>query len=219
MARKVISKKDDLGNLFPDYVASLPDAEVDAIDRFFKKGNILSVLVKEEEVSLIYPRTEFFLMRLASMENLYNDFRKRRDYWVNELKSIQMQEQTQKVKMLAHPLFWKHSVKKIVDSNYKKKADKVELPIHLVSDEKWKPMLETFIKDSEYRDRLSDTVENSIFYSDTKKLAQQAKDITEFKVSQSKRKIEEFQGKMKKLEHEIESYNAIQKFLKQHSLL
>ncbi len=219
MGRKVISKKDDLQELFPEYLAQLKEEEVQAIDRFFKKGNVVSLLIKGEDISLIYPQSEFFLMRLARLENLLQDYKKRKKYWEKELQSALLEEGRRKIKMLAHPLFWQHSFKKIINSEYREKSEKVELPIHLVSDQKWKPMLEAFVKDPEYRERLTDTVENSIVYSDKRKLAQQAKDITNFKINQSKRKIEEFEKKIQKLEKELEAYNSILNFLKTLNLL
>ena len=75
---------------------------------------------------------------------------------------------TNQVLKLKEPLYWKHIAKMATDSDYRKDAETVKLPAHLVSDKKWQPMVKMFVNDLDYRKQLSETVRTSVVYKKEK---------------------------------------------------
>ena len=106
-------------------------------------------------------------------------------------------------------LFWKHMAKCAVDPDYKNDSQKVKLPVHLVSDNRWKPMVKMFVQDLDYRKQLVQTVDESIVYKKEKRVAQYADLLQKFRMEQSNRKIDELKLKIGALEADISAMQEL----------
>ena len=87
-----------------------------------------------------------------------------------------------------------------MDADYRKDAESVKLPVHLVSDKKWKPMVKTFVEDIEYRKQLTETVNTSIIYKKNKRVAQFADELQGFRMTAADKQVKDLDGKLDELE-------------------
>ena len=114
---------------------------------------------------------------------------------------------------LSDPLYWKHVAKTISDKDYKQDAEKVGLPVHLVADPKWKPMIKMFIEDLEYRKNLTETVQESIVYGKGKnKVAKYADDLQNLRSDVSSTQLKDIGAKLTELEEDINAFKIIEKW-------
>jgi hypothetical protein len=126
-----------------------------------------------------------------------------------------MYHQVNQVKKLGEPLYWKHIAKSMIDSDYRKDANSVKLPAHLVSDKKWKPMVRMFVNDIEYRKQLTETVNTSIVYKKNKKVAQFADDLKGFRMDAADKQVKDLEEKLSILDATEKSLKEMQKWAKE----
>ena len=185
----------------------------EAIKHYFLRGGIVRVHLDSESQKqwppLVYPtklRIRALIKEKNSLKSNYSG--KKRD-WEKKLKDAEFYGLKHSVKKYSQPLYWKHKAKFARDSEYREDAEKVNLPLHLVADPRWQPMIRMFIEDLEYRKQLTETVENSIVYRKDKKLAKHATELQNFRKTESSRKIVELNKKIAEIDADINSYQAL----------
>lgn len=187
-----------------------------ALKHYFSRGGIIRVELDSQKGKdwpvLVYP-TKIRLRALIREKNsLKANYLKKKKDWEKKLREAEFYDITHSLKKFSSPLYWKHLAKIMSDSDYRNDAEKVKLPLHLVSDSRWKPMIRMFIEDEEYRKQLTETVEHSIVYKKHKKVARYASELRDFRKSESSKKIAELQKKIDEIERDLNSYRELMKW-------
>ena len=187
----------------------------DALKKYFARGGVVSAVKKSNNVwpKLIYPSPLRVKSQLKELQDLKDYFAKKRSEWDKRLKDAKSYHSRQHVLKFSEPLYWKHVAKTLTDSDYRSDFEKVKLPVHLVADLKWKPMVRMFVEDLDYRKNLTETVQESIVYKKGRsKIAKYADDLMQLRGEISTSKIGELDKKIAKLSDEISALKVIEKW-------
>jgi len=186
----------------------------EALKHYFSRGGIIRVNIEKQKQwpGLVYPTKLRLRALIRQREVLKANYLKKTRDWEKKLKDAEFYGIMHSVKRFSSPLYWKHKTKMISDSDYRKDAEKVDLPLHLVSDPRWQPMIRMFIEDLEYRKQLTETVENSIVYKKDKKLAKYATELQTFRKTESNRKLKDLGKKVADLDKDINTFKELVKW-------
>ena len=176
-----------------------------ALKDYFTSGGIIRIRAdsSREWPMLIYPSKKRLQFLIDKNRKQIARLAKQKNAWQKRLQDAKHYHIVHFFKKYAEPIYWKHVVKFIVDSDYRHDAARVKLPAHLASDERWKPMIKMFVESPEYRKQLCLTFEESPIYKRNKKLARYSDQLLEFREQESMRKIKELDLKIAALTKEI----------------
>ncbi|MFH1225199.1 MAG: hypothetical protein V1676_05345 [Candidatus Diapherotrites archaeon] len=207
----IISSFEKFGEKFPEAVADPNDARAAALKTYFAHGGVVNVLKEKEGAwpKLLYPDAARLNRQLKEINTLKDRFQSKRGEWRRQLAKAKTYELRHKITRFSNPLYWKHVAKTMSDADYKADAESVKLPVHLVDDPRWKPMVRMFIDDIEYRKQLVETVENSIVYGNDRKVARYANELQEFRAGVSEGKVLEIEKKIGEIEGQIKTINSM----------
>jgi len=207
LMHKVISSVKDFDKDFPD--APKEGIRRDSLARYLAiNGVVKAISVEKEWPKLLYPDSRVLDAKIREVKEKIKLYEGKMNEWKGKHLSASMYHQVNQVKKLKEPLYWKHMAKMATDSDYRKDADSVKLPAHLVADKKWKPMVKMFVNDIEYRKQLAETVNTSMVYKKNKKVAQFADNLQSFRMDAAQKQMGELQKK-------IDSMNETEKALKE----
>jgi hypothetical protein len=204
-----------------DFEKTFPDAPKDgdrrkALEKYFAVNGVIKAIAGEKEWPKIsYPNNEVLESKLREIEEKKKIYSKKLSQWKSKHFSASMYHQVNQVKKLGEPLYWKHMAKVISDPDYRKDAESVKLPAHLVADRKWQPMVKMFVNDLEYRKQLTETVSTSIVYKNNKKVAQFADDLQGFRMGAAGKQVEELEERITELEETKKALKEMQKWAKE----
>ncbi|MEK6970697.1 MAG: hypothetical protein AABW68_03295 [archaeon] len=85
-------------------------------------------------------------------------------------------------KKVIDPLYWKHIAQSLTDAEYRSDSRRMDFHPSILMDEKYRPMMDAFVNNPDYRRQLSETVRTSPVYRDHKGLANQAKEKRKMKM-------------------------------------
>ncbi len=174
-----------------------------ALERYFSHGGIIRIDSNKKNSSewplLVYPTKLRLRALLKEKQASLNSLNSKKKQWERKFREAKFYDFVHGIKKFSQPLYWKHLAKSLRDKDYKEKAEKVGLPVQLVSDKRWQPMVRMFLEDKDYRKQLTETVENSIVYKGNKKVARYANELLHFRKTESKRKITELDKKINEL--------------------
>ena len=191
-------------------------ARKEALEHYFSKGGIIRVDLASRKPGnwprLVYPTKLRLRALIREKGALKANYSKKKHDWEKKLKTAEFYGPKNSLKKFSSPLYWKHWAKLLVDEDYRADAEKVKLPLHLVADPRWQPMIRMFIEDLEYRKQLTETVQHSIVYKKNKKLARYATELQDFRKSESTRKLKELDKKLAGIEADINAYRELIKW-------
>lgn len=151
-----------------------------ALEHYFSRRGIIQVDVSPDEKErkkwpkLLYPYPEKLEGQILELNEKLKGHSSKRWKWQLAHLHASSKDTLAHAQKLADPLFWTHLAKRATDSQYRADARTIDLQSNLVSDPKYRPMIEAFVHNPEYRQRLTETVKTSIVYQDHKGLAQNA---------------------------------------------
>jgi len=211
MRKDIISNFRQLEQMMPKNFDVAADAsKVTAIKHYLSKGGVLHVAPSEGSwPKLLYPTKTHLRKKIEEMRFLREKYDSRLNSWQRKFNDAKSYHSIHNLKKLKEPLYWKHLAKCAVDRDYRADSEKVRLPVHLVADARWKPMVKTFVLDLEYRKQLVQTVDESIVYRKNKRVAQYADLLQSFRMEQSNRKIDELKQKLVVLDMDISAMQEI----------
>jgi len=214
MKKSLISSFDDFQKMLPNNIDLGKDAtRAAALKRYLSKGGVVHVVPFEGSwPKLLYPTRAHLKKKIDDTRVLQQQYSERLDSWQRKFSKAKSYHSFHNLKKLKEPLYWKHMAKCAIDKDYKSDSEKVSLPAHLVGDPRWKPMVKTFLSDSEYRKQLVQTVDESIVYRKNKSVAQYANQLQSFRVEQSNRKVEELRQRVEALEADISAMEELSKW-------
>lgn len=200
-----------------DFPALLKESErKTALIRYFSIHGVVKVIPAEKEwPKLIYPNTGVLEFKLKELKEKKKIYLEKLNEWKRKHLSASMYHQVNQVKKFAEPVYWQHLAKSMIDADYRKDAESVKLPAHLVADKKWKPMVKMFVNDIEYRKQLSETVTTSMVYKKDRKVAKFADDQQNFRLDSSDKQIKELEEKIKELNETEVALKELQKWAKE----
>ncbi|VVC00381.1 Uncharacterised protein [uncultured archaeon] len=194
----------------------LPNDEkrTDAIKFYFRNGGVISASGggKGKWPKLSYPSPMRVEEQIREFEKLNAEYGKKHKEWKQKLSDAKTYHAKHHVLKFSEPLYWKHTAKALSDKSYKEDAEKVGLPVHLVADNKWKPMVRMFLEDQEYRRNLVETVQTSVVYKHDRKVAKYADTVQEFRSGISNSKLKELESKIKGIDSQIAALEEIKKW-------
>ena len=187
-----------------------------ALERYFNiHGVIKATECGKEWPSISYPDERVLESKIKESREKKKIYSEKLGQWKQKHLAASMYHQINQVKKVADPVYWKHMAKMATDSDYRKDAETVKLPAHLVGDKKWKPMVRMFVDDIEYRKQLTETVSTSIVYKKSKKVAQFADDLQEFRMTASDKQVKDLEEKIKELDETEDALRELQKWAKE----
>lgn len=188
----------------------------EALEHYFSRGGIIRAdfdpRKAKEWPTLLYPTKLRLRALIREKEKLRANYSKKRKDWEKKLRDAELYGITHQVKKYSSPLYWKHWAKLMRDTDYRADAEKVKLPLHLVADPRWQPMIRMFIEDLEYRKQLTETVQHSIVYKKDKKLARYASELRDFRKGESTKKLKELGKKLSEIDADTNSYRELMKW-------
>ncbi len=212
--RKVISDLDIFEKDFPN----LPKKgeRIDALKTYFGVGGVIKIYDSEKDwPKLAYPSYFVLEKKMKELKEKKGIYEKKLSTWNKQYNSASQYHKIHQIKKLKEPLYWKHIAKMTLDKDYKKDANSVKLPVHLVGDDKWKPMVKMFVNDLDYRKQLAETVEKSIVYKKSKRVAQYADELKDFRMGVSDKQIKDLDKKIAKLDELNVALKELQKWAKE----
>jgi hypothetical protein len=212
---KVISNIKQFKEDFPNIDKN--DEKRKALERYFSVHGVVKVVPTEKGAwpKLIYPNYSVLESKLKESREKKKVYSEKLGEWKKKYLSASMYHKVHQMKKFAEPLYWKHVAKTITDSDYRKDAEAVKLPAHLVSDKKWKPMVKMFVNDVDYRKQLSETVSTSMVYKKDRKVAKFADDQRDFRMGSAEKQIKELEEKIKQLEETESALKTLQKWARE----
>ena len=192
------------------------EARYSALKKYFSRGGVISaVKTNKQWPKLAYPSPVRVDAQLKELFVLKENYSQKINDWKKKLQQAKSYHSRHQMLKFSEPIYWKHVAKSLADSDYRDDSAKVKLPVHLVADPKWKPMIRMFVTDLEYRKNLVETVQTSIVYKDNKTVAKYADVLQNFRSEISESKINELQKKLDKIQLEINSLELIKKWAKE----
>jgi len=188
----------------------------DALIQYLKIGGVVKVYESEKEwPKITYPNYFVLDKKLRELKQKREILEKNLSGWSKKYNAASKYHATNQLKKLKEPLYWKHMAKMTLDKDYRKDAEQVKLPAHLVGDDKWKPMVKMFVNDLDYRKQLSETVRTSIVYKKDKKVAKYADELKDFRMNTSKKQMDELEKKLIEIKKTEIALKEIQKWVKE----
>jgi len=207
---KIIASFDSFISLLPQQLINSNQKKIDALKQYFAEKRVLRILERENAFPLIiYPDKIKLKALIKEKKALLEHYKKNKSLWELKLFEARSYHLIHSIKKFSSPLYWKHLTKSLTDANYKLDSKKVKLPVHLVSDPKWQPMIKMFLENPDYRKQLVETVENSVVYKDSKKVAKYADSLKEFREKTAEKKVKELDKKINELNISIQALNEM----------
>ena len=104
--------------------------------------------------------------------------------------------------------------KYITDKNYKDVFNNVKIPLHLVRDKRYSKVLETFLRDEDYRKRLSITIQHSFVYKNKRRVGGHFDTLTKHRVETAEKNIINLSDKLSSLDEELKTLSVVLKYVK-----
>ena len=214
MAQQTFSSFEKFSKAFPELNNPENSKRLEALKSYFENGGVLRIEPKGKGKwpSLAYPTKSILKKQINEKSALKRNFEAKKREWQLRLLKAQSYHAVHSVKKFSSPLYWQHMAKYATDKEYKKAADKVKLPAHLVTDERWEPMVRMFVHDDDYRKQLTETVENSVVYKNDRRVARFADSLQDFRKDESIKRITELQKKVAELEKTLSSLKEINRW-------
>ena len=187
-----------------------------ALERYFAINGVVKAHETQKEwPKLSYPNPEVLESKLKETKERKKSYNNKLGEWKTQHRNASMYHQVNQVKKLAEPLYWKHLAKTVIDADYKKDSDSVKLPVHLVADKKWQPMVKMFVNDIDYRKQLAETVNTSIIYKKDKKVAKFADELQGFRMGAADKQVKDLEEKLGELDDTEKALKEMQKWAKE----
>ena len=188
-----------------------------ALKRYFEQKMVISLgtIPKGDEwPEIVYPTKMKLRKDMDRLEKMKGDLSKRQNDWQMTLTKAKLEGITTQVKKFSEPAYWKHLSKLVTDADYRKDAESVNLPVHLVSHKRYKPMVEMFVNNLDYRKQLTETVQNSVVYRDNKQLGRYAGELQALRTQQSQKTLTQTKKSISEIDADISMYRELMSWAK-----
>lgn len=181
------------------------DERQSAIKTYMQQGGIIKVDKSGRKPRLVYPGADRIRKQLE-------ETKRKEEYMRKQLNSLRRKQRdvankaVGSVKKVFNPVYWQHQYKKRRDDDYRSVYEEIDPPMEKLDDPKYRPMLEMFVKEPEYRERLLEAARSEIGRGrDT---------IRQQVIKREGFTKEVIDNRIKKIEKEIEKYRDKKSALK-----
>ena len=217
MSREIISSFDSFVKKFPELKKLEKNTErVEGLKKYFKKGGVISaVSVEGKWPKLLYPNHFKVSQEIKAIERKLSLLDKKKKSWDKRFDDAKAYNSRNRVKKFFDPLYWRHLKKSIIDGDYRKDVKSVKMPVNMVSEPKYRPMIEAFLNDFDYRKQLTETVLTSIVYEKDRRVAKYAEELRNFRMETSNKNSESMQKKINYLAEEMKVLQQVLEWAKE----
>lgn len=191
-------------------IRKLSQKEKEAIEHYLKHGGLIKIADKSA-FEIIYPSKDIIKKELSRLTPELSSVEDKIRQWEKIYKDAENFAKVNKIKKFFVASFWKHTFKEMTDKEYKEDFAKIRLPIDFVVDKDLSKVINTFMKDKDYRSRLIDAVDNSIVYKN-RSLGERVVKRANLQKEISKTKLDVLYYRKDKLEQEICLNKTLQKW-------
>lgn len=166
---------------------------VKALEDYFSRRGIvqLDTTVKRGKwPALHYPHAEKLTTQIVELTQKHRDHTSKKWHWQMTHLKASSKETLAHAQKVTDPLYWKHLAKSLVDGQYRSDAKTIDLHSSLLADKKYRPMIDAFVNNEDYRKQLTETVKTSIVYKDHQGLAKHANDKKQLQMDVSRSLVE-----------------------------
>lgn len=177
-----------------------------ALEHYFARRGVVQLEMNPKQSgwpALVYPTPEKLRMQVDEWENKHKDHAAKKWKWQMTHLQASSNEAVAHAKKVADPLYWKHVFQSLTNTDYRTDASLMNFHPTILTDEKYRPMMEAFVNNPDYRKQLSETVKTSPVYQNHKGLANQAKEKQKLKMDVSKSLIEKTSGQVKESQEQL----------------
>lgn len=103
---------------------------------------------------LLFPDPDRLVNQLSEAMVRRDDLTTQLRFWQRQHRTIAPGNMLENAMRVTDPLFWEHLIKFSTEKDYRQSFEKVDLPMKYLSDEKYRKIIRTFIRDESYRKRL-----------------------------------------------------------------
>ena len=111
-------------------------------------------ILKIENDRLLFPGPERLVSQLSEAMVRRDGLTAQLRFWQRQHRTTAPDNLLEDAMRITDPLFWEHLMKMATERDYRQSFDKVDLPMKYLSDEKYRKIIRTFIRDESYRKRL-----------------------------------------------------------------
>ena len=189
----------------------IPESNKIHLNNFLKKKTI-----RINNNKIIFPKYEDVKYNLEKQIIDAKELKHNLSFWKNEKAVAERYHKLLPLTMILKKNYWRHSIKKITDKQYKKDIEETKLTTKILLDPEYRNLFETFIIDPDYRKKLKETVNTSIIYKNNK-IGDYSIKKQEFKQSNAKIKIKTITEQINDLDNKIQENKVILECLKKYS--
>lgn len=180
-----------------------------AVKKYLESGGIIKLGKEAGNITLIYPDFTRLNTQIKDAEAKKSIFAREYKSWSAKYDKVKNEQKMLNIKKLSKKEYWKHLLKYKTDSDYRQMFDRTGLRTELVAHVKWDKMFNKFVNDEDYRQRLVETVENSVVYSKDRTLAKNADNVRDFVSSISFKKKNTYKEKVDNIERYIRTLKIL----------
>lgn len=185
-----------------------------AIVEYLSRKGVLQIDLAQTEgwPKLVYPSRDKIKTKLTELETEYVKQRQKKNSWQWTHFRAKSHKTFSHMKKVVDPLYWQHVTKSLTDKEYREDSKLIDLHSHLVSDEKYRPMIKAFVHNEDYRKQLAETVKTSIVYKDHKGLGKHSQDKQALQLQVSQSLLSKAHTSMTELKAQIHVYKELLKW-------
>lgn len=154
----LISSWEELTKRFPQLKEREDDPKVAALKAYLASGGMLRVEPRGDSFRVVYPTKEIIDERIAKLS-------RERTFLLKELNKIKaLDRDLSPVRLAFDPLYIKHNLKLLADGRYREAFAKLGFTKEHFLDPKARRIIEQFMNDLDYRERVLQAIEESPVY-------------------------------------------------------
>ncbi len=189
---------------------------ISALKKYFDSGGVISAIQAGKEwPKLIYPKEDKLETSAKELRSLLNNLRSKKRTWEKKFFSAKIYNVKNSAMKFTDPLYWKHMRKLMTDQDYKADVETVKLPVDMIAEPKYRPMINMFVNDIEYRKQLTETVATSIVYKKDKRVAKYASELRSFRMETSNKNIEVLKKKISVVEQQLKTIEIMKTWVRE----
>ncbi|MEK6821235.1 MAG: hypothetical protein AABY11_02450 [archaeon] len=149
--------------------------------------------------TLVYPAADTLESSISEMEKQRQSSSSKKRQWEWTHTKAATEKTVANITKVSDPLYWRHVFKKISNASYRADAKSIDLKSHLIANPKYRPMVEAFVSNEEYRKQLTETVKHSPVYMGHEGIAKHA-------TQRQKLQMEVSQTQSERMGEQVEAY-------------
>jgi len=189
----------------------ISDKEEEQINTFLK-NKVMHVRDKK----ITYPKYEDVKKKEIELERQINQIEKELNYWKNSKSKVQRNQRMMPINMYFKKNFWRHKIKELTNKEYKQDVIDSKLTDKVLLDPEYKTLFETFLVNPDYREKLKETINNSIVYKHSQ-IGEYSERKKVFKIKTADLKIEQLKKNLIELNIKKDVFSKIIEIIKKHN--